>query len=53
MGFQAIRLHFVANACRARVLPDDGIVDGFARYLVPNDCRLTLVGDAEIGRAHV
>ena len=31
------------------VLPDDRIVDRLARYAIPDDCRLALVGDADAG----
>ncbi len=40
---------FVADLIRARVLPDDGVVDGLSRGLVPHHRRLALVGHADGG----
>ena len=45
--FQTLSLQLVAIACRAAVLPDDGVVDRLAGLAVPDDDGLALVGDAD------
>src|SRR5690606_26293432 len=37
----------ITVARRSSVLPHDGIVDGFARSAIPDERRLTLIGDAD------
>ena len=37
----------IADVRRAAALPDNGVVDGLARRLLPDDGRLALVGDAD------
>ncbi len=44
---QAARAQVLAQRFRAAVLPDDGVVDGFARGAVPHHRRFALVGDAQ------
>src|SRR3954468_7082496 len=40
-------LQAIASRRGAPILPDNRIVDGPTTLLVPNECRLTLVGDAD------
>ena len=52
----SVRHQLVDDVGGAAALPDDGIVDGLAGLLVPDDGGLALVGDADGGdilRAHV
>ena len=44
---QAAGLEVFANRGGLTGLPDDGVVHGVARVLIPDDCRFTLVGDAD------
>ena len=44
---QALGLERVAVFARAAALPDDGVVDGLACDLIPDDGGLALVGDAD------
>ena len=44
--FSATLTEFVACSRRAAVLPDDGVIDRLARFTIPDDGRLALVGDA-------
>ena len=39
----------IADGRRAAALPDDRVIDGLARILVPDDRRLALVRDADAG----
>jgi len=51
----ALILEAVADVGRAAILPDDGVVDRFAGLAVPDNRRLSLVGNADSGdvrRAH-
>ena len=43
-------LQFVAVVRRAAVLPDDGVVDRLLGLRIPDDGRLTLVGNADAGQ---
>ena len=43
----AVGLQLVADISTTHTLPDDSIGDGFSRCAVPDDNRLTLVGEGE------
>src|SRR5690606_11607642 len=43
----AVLAELVDDLVRPGVLPDDGVVDGFAGVAVPHDSRLALVGDTD------
>ena len=45
----ALRFELLAESGGAAVLPDDGVIDGFAGGAVPDDGCLALVGDADGG----
>ncbi len=47
--FHAVALELVADRRALAALPDDGVVDRTAGYLVPDDGGLALVGDADGG----
>ena len=44
---ETVRRELVADGRRAAALPNDRIIDGLARVLVPDDRRLALVRDAD------
>ncbi len=45
----AVGFHLLATFRGSAVLPDDGVVDGFAVGAVPDDGGFALVGDAQTG----
>ncbi len=45
----SVRSQFIAESSRPAVLPNNGIMDRFTSFSVPDDRRFTLVGDADRG----
>ena len=49
-GFiEALGLELVAERCSTAILPNNGVVDGFAGFTIPDDSGFALVGDTDSG----
>ena len=45
--FKSVGSHFITHRSGAAILPDDGVIMGFARLVIPHDGGLTLVRDSD------